>query len=91
MAPRIPVIQHDGTVSRRGSSVDAEREGLPSDEEIGLAVRAAGVSRGHFLLTAASRVARPSLEQRRVAVLLADQVGTYLAENGAGGSLSNSS
>lgn len=89
--PRTPVIQHDGTVSRRGSSVDVEREGLPSDEEIGLAVRAAGVSHGHFLLTAASRVARPSLEQRRVAVLLADQVGTYVAESGAGGSLSDSS
>jgi hypothetical protein len=29
---------------------------------------------GHFLLTATSQVTYPSAEQRRVAVLLADQV-----------------
>ena len=33
---------------------------------------------GHFLLTAASEIARPTLEQRKVAVLLADQAGSVL-------------
>ena len=52
--------------------------------EIGLVVRSGGVTCGHYLLTAATRVARPSLEQRRVAVLLADQVGTLVAGGGPG-------
>jgi hypothetical protein len=33
---------------------------------------------GHFLVTAATRVSRPRPEQRRVAVLLADQVAGVL-------------
>jgi hypothetical protein len=35
---------------------------------------------GHFLVTAAADVARPTVEQRKVAVLLADQVGSVLTE-----------
>jgi hypothetical protein len=35
--------------------------------------------RGEFLLTAAARVARPSLQARRVAVTLADQVAAAIA------------
>ena len=50
-----------------------ERDGLPTDVEIVLPVPGPGGSTGHFRLTAASRVLRPGLEQRRVAVLLADQ------------------
>jgi hypothetical protein len=56
-----------------------ERDGLPTDAEIELVVQHAGVVRGRFLLTAASRIARPDVEQRLVAVALADQVGAALA------------
>ena len=64
----------------RGEHVyKVERDGLPTDSEIELVVQHAGVGRGRFLLTAASRIARPDLEQRLVAVALADQVGAALA------------
>jgi K+-sensing histidine kinase KdpD len=73
------VLEHDGTASRDGHFVDVDRVGLPSDTEITLPVRHDGVMLGRFLLTAATRVLRPSLEQRQVAALLADQVGIALA------------
>jgi K+-sensing histidine kinase KdpD len=73
--PRVPVLDHDGRVTRQGRVIDVERDGLPSNDEIALAVRRADSTLGHFRLTAAAGIARPSLEQRRVAVLLADQVG----------------
>jgi len=63
---------------RRGHRVDMQEEGFPTDEEVALTVRHAGVVHGHFVLTAASQIVRPSQEQLRVAVLLADQVGTAL-------------
>jgi K+-sensing histidine kinase KdpD len=72
-------LDHDGSVALRGHSVDVARVGLPTDQLITLDVRYGGVSRGRFQLTASTRVARPSIEQRRVVVLLADQVGAALA------------
>jgi K+-sensing histidine kinase KdpD len=78
--PRIPVLDHDGHVTRQGKDVDVDRHGLPTDDDIALMVTRAGVPVGHFLLTSASRIVRPTLEQRRVAVLLADQAGQVLAE-----------
>jgi uncharacterized protein DUF4118 len=74
-APRhgVAVLLRDGTVERDGHPVAVEREGLPTDVEIVLAVPGPDVDSGHFRLTAASRVQRPTLEQRRVAVLLAAQ------------------
>ena len=74
-----PALEDDGTVTRNKRQVDVDRLGLPTDSEIELAVRSGGVVRGHYLLTAATRVARPTLEQRRVAVALANQVGAALA------------
>lgn len=71
-------LDHDGNVTRRGHRVNVERDGLPTDEPIALIVRQGDVVHGQFLLTAATRVVRPSIEQRRVAVLLADQVGSAL-------------
>ncbi|WP_456843724.1 DUF4118 domain-containing protein [Cellulomonas sp. P5_C6] len=73
------VLGPDGTVTQRGQAVDVERYGLPSDDRIALDVRHDGVRLGRFVLTASTRVARPSLEQRRVVVLLADQVGAAMA------------
>lgn len=72
---RTPVLDHQGHVTRRGRVVDVDRDGLPSDDEIALVLTRPGVSPGHFLITAAGSIARPTVEQRKVAVLLADQVG----------------
>jgi K+-sensing histidine kinase KdpD len=73
-----PILQHDGSLTRGSRVVDVEREGFPSDEAVVLPVRVAGELRGRFLLTASSHVARPSAQQRQVAVLLADQVASIL-------------
>lgn len=60
--------------------LDVDRDGLPTDENTALLVTRANVTLGHFLVTAASQIARPSLEQRKVAVLLADQAGSVVAQ-----------
>ncbi|MEP7088581.1 MAG: DUF4118 domain-containing protein [Nocardioidaceae bacterium] len=77
--PRTPVLGHDGQVNRGGRTVDVERDGLPTDDDIALLVTRGDVILGHFMLTAAADIARPTLEQRRVAVLLANQAGSVLA------------
>jgi K+-sensing histidine kinase KdpD len=71
-------LDHDGTVTRLGRTLDVERDGLPTDDETVLLVRRNGDVVGHFVITSAADVARPSLEQRQVAVLLADQVASLL-------------
>lgn len=76
--PEEASIDHDGFVTRRGHRVNVERDGLPTEERIGLVVRQSGVVHGKLVLTASTRVVRPSVEQLRVAVLLADQVGAAL-------------
>jgi K+-sensing histidine kinase KdpD len=76
--PQDASLDHDGCVTRRGHRVNVESDGLPTDERIGLIVRQGGAIHGQFVLTAATRVVRPSVEQLRVAVLLADQVGAAL-------------
>ena len=48
------------------------------DSVVALPVRSGGALRGVFVLTAASHVARPNERQRRVAVLLADQISATL-------------
>ena len=75
-----PTLHHDGSVTRGGGTVDVAREGLPVDSVVVLPVRTGGQVRGRFLLTAASHVARPTVQQRRVAVLLADQLAGALSE-----------
>ncbi|MFB6724206.1 DUF4118 domain-containing protein [Kribbella sp. NPDC056345] len=73
-----PQLNRDGTVTRGGHVLKVERDGLPTNAEIELPVQHAGRVRGRFLLTAATHIARPDLEQRQVAVALADQVATAL-------------
>jgi len=73
-----PQLNPDGTVTRGGHLLKVERDGLPTNAEIELPLQYAGRVRGRFLLTAATRIARPDLEQRQVAVALADQVATAL-------------
>jgi K+-sensing histidine kinase KdpD len=71
---RIAVLDHDGGLTRNGQAVDVDRVGLPTDEYVAVLVgRGSGVV-GHFLLTATSHPAYPTREQRRIAVLMADQV-----------------
>jgi hypothetical protein len=62
-----------------GHPLDVARSGLPTDTEIALVVQSGGVTRGRFLLVSTSRVVRPTPEQLRVAVALANQVGPALA------------
>ena len=76
---KVTILEHDGSVTRQGFRLKVERDGLPTDEESTIVIRRGGVTHGRFLLTAATRIARPSVEQRQVAVLLADQVGATLA------------
>jgi hypothetical protein len=76
--PTVPTLNHDGSVTREGRDVDVKRDGLPVDTVMALPVRSGGELRGQFVLTAASHVARPNTRQRRVAVLLADQIAATL-------------
>lgn len=72
-------LHRDGSVTRHGAPLDTTRTGLPVDDLVALPVEHGGVGYGRFLLTASTRVARPSVEQRRVAATLADQVAARLA------------
>lgn len=78
------VLQQDGTVMRSGQPVDVDREGLPVDTTIVLLAQSGGQPRGRYVLTAATRVSRPTLQQRRVAIALADQVGAAIAGRAGG-------
>jgi K+-sensing histidine kinase KdpD len=73
--PRNAVLQRDGTVVRNGHPVDVDRAGMPADEETALPVMGDSGAVGNFILSSPSAITRPTIEQRRVAVLLAEQVG----------------
>jgi|SRR5689334_4381725 len=75
----LATLNDDATMTYNGRPYDVRRNGLPTDTEIALRVQSAGVSRGWFLLTATSRVVRPTVEQLRVVLALADQVGAALS------------
>jgi K+-sensing histidine kinase KdpD len=77
--PVLASLDEDATITYNGRPYDASRHGLPTDSEIALAVRSGGVVHGRFLLTAATRVVRPTQEQLRVVAALASQVGAALA------------
>ena len=77
--PRVAVLDHQGLVSRGGHLVNVDRDGLPTDEFTALRVSRGEVAVGHLILTSAAAIVRPSLEQRKVAMLLADQAGSLLA------------
>jgi hypothetical protein len=76
--PVLATLDDSGAMTYDGRPYDVERLGLPTDTEVALAVRSGGVTRGRFLLTAATRVIRPSPEQLRVVGALANQVGSGL-------------
>ena len=80
----LPALQPSGTLTRGGHEINVSRKGLPIDSNMVLMIQNGGVNYGQFVLTASTRVVRPSAEQVRVAVTLADQVGAALATGTAG-------
>jgi K+-sensing histidine kinase KdpD len=76
-------INRDGTVSWNGHQVDIRRDGMPTMDEIDLPVENGGTTYGHFVLTSATKVRRPDLEQLLVVITLAEQVGAALAASTA--------
>ena len=69
-----PRLRRDGTVTWNGASWDADRRGLPDGTETELLVESGGRLLGRFLLTPTP--GRPvSLDRRRVALTLVDQIG----------------
>lgn len=72
--PRVALLDHDGVLMRNRHPVDVDRVGLPVDEYVAVPVEVGSRMIGHFLVTATSRLTYPTREQRRIAVLLADQV-----------------
>lgn len=75
---RVPRLQPDGQVVWGDVRWDVDRLGLPQTSEVELPVRANGRTLGRFMLTGRPGVA-PRLEARRVAVVLADLLGSRLA------------
>ena len=74
-----PVLGPDGEVTIRGTRVNVARDGMPTLDETALPTTHHGKAYGQFLVTTATEVSKPSLEQRQVAVLLANQVGAARA------------
>ena len=58
------------------------RRGFPQGTDTELLVESGGIFQGRFLMTPAPK-ARPTLEQRLLAVAFADQVGAALATSHA--------
>lgn len=74
-----PRLEHDGSVTWRGRSVDVDRDGLPQAAGRPLELLAeSGGYRGRFLLVSRPQ-ARPTRTERLVAVALADQAAAALA------------
>jgi len=71
-------LRNDGSVTIGERAWDADTEGLPASMDTELLVEGGGVFQGRFLMTPAPG-ARPTLEQRLLAVAFADQVGAALA------------
>jgi K+-sensing histidine kinase KdpD len=71
-------LQHDGSVTAEHRAWAVDAEGFPADMDTELLVESGGLFQGRFLMTP-ERGARPTLEQRVLAVALADQVGAALA------------
>ena len=73
-----PRLRRDGQVVAGGEIWDADRDGLPPGTGTELLAAASGLLQGRFLLTPGPRTPI-TLEQRLVAVALADQAGAALA------------
>lgn len=69
-----PVLSADGSVTAGGRRLPVERTGLPPEGITAIVVAQDDEVLGHFAVTASTRVVRPTPEQLRVAVLLADSM-----------------
>ena len=68
------IVQRDGTVTFEGIVLKVTADGLPSDRHTAVPVTAGGRAMGYFQVTTATDLVRPTAEQLRIAVLLADQL-----------------
>ena len=68
------VVQRDGSVTLQGGMLNVAADGLPSDRLTAVPVVEGERTLGHFQVTTATSLVKPSTEQLRIAVLLADQV-----------------
>jgi K+-sensing histidine kinase KdpD len=73
-------LHRDGSVTFGQRRWAADAEGLPQQTDLELLVEGGGIFQGRFLMTPAPG-ARPTLEQRLMAVAFADQVGAALASS----------
>jgi K+-sensing histidine kinase KdpD len=73
-------LRSDGQVVTEHKTWDVPVEGLPSDTDIELLVENGGMLQGRFLMRAKPD-ARPTPEQRLVAVAFAEQVGAALSSS----------
>jgi hypothetical protein len=71
-------LRHDGSVALGDQARDADAGGFPGYSDIELLVESGGLLRGRFLMTPLP-AARPTREQRLLAIAFADQVGAALA------------
>jgi len=71
-------LRQDGSLSVQHRPWDLDAVGFPADTDVELLVESGGLFQGRFLMTPGPG-ARPTLEQRQLAVALADQVGAALA------------
>jgi K+-sensing histidine kinase KdpD len=71
-------LEHDGSVTAEHLVWDLDAEEFPGTSDLELLVEGGGRFQGRFLMTPA-RGARPTLEQRLLAVAFANQVGAALA------------
>ncbi len=69
------ILGRDGEVSVGGSPSDVARNGLPVDQPLMIPVFRHGEPVGSFRVVSATRRIRPSRENLRAAILLADQLG----------------
>lgn len=76
-------LHHDGRVTVGRHALSAATEGFPMDRPVELLVESHGVLHGRFLMVAKAG-SRPSLETRRVAAALADQVSSAFGASQAG-------
>lgn len=70
-----PILHDTGELTQDGRRVDVAGAGLPTNSVIAIPVRHAGTVVGHFRLIAATRIVHPTVDQLKVAVLLAEQAG----------------
>jgi hypothetical protein len=68
------LVDPEGVLRRRGRALPVQVEGLPTDGLVSIPVSRGGQVVGRFRLIAASRAVRPTPDELRAAVLLANSV-----------------